>query len=230
MTWRIMGFFSKSTDKDKWKEKYLKLLAEHDQAESVYKKNEELLFKTIIRLSVATAGLDPLLDLYLHRIRDHLKRGIDNHTLKTELDDFTSAVTQIQNTAYQIQSFDASLLFDFLFRQYTTETLQSSLHQLKERSEQNKFATPDQLFIAILEAIEAEYVDHTTSASIRLANYIDTNIISKQLLLLLEGIEIPGALDQQAKTVKQLLATSNQLPTAFETILDQSVNLLLKIK
>jgi diguanylate cyclase len=33
-----MGFFSKTTDKNKWKEKYLKLLDEHDQAESAYKK------------------------------------------------------------------------------------------------------------------------------------------------------------------------------------------------
>jgi diguanylate cyclase len=227
-----MGFFTKTTDKDKWKEKYLNLLDEQEQVEDAYKEKEDLLCKTIVRLSIATAGLDPLLDPHLQRIRDHLKIGIANHTLKVELENFTGAVAQIKQAASQLQPIDASLLFDFLFRQYTAETQQSSLRQLKEKSEQNKFATPDQLFTAILEAIEAEYVDNTTSAPIKLANHIDTNIVSKQLLLLLEGIEIPGALDQQAQTVKQLLATSNQLPTAFafESVLDQSINLLLKIK
>ncbi len=223
-----MGFFNKATDKDKWKEKYLNLL----EAEDAYKEKEELLCKTIIRLSIATAGLDPLLDPHLQRIRDHLKNGIDNHTLKAELENFTSAVTHIKQAASQIQPIDASLLFDFLFRQYTAETQQSSLHQLKGKSEQNRFATPDQLFTAILEAIDAEYADNTTSASIEFASHIDANIVSRQLLLLLEDIEIPDALDQQAQTVKQLLATSNQLPPAlaFETVLDQSVNLLLRIK
>lgn len=227
-----MGFFTKTTDKDKWKEKYLNLLDEQEQVEDTCKEKEELLCKIIVRLSIATAGLDPLLDPHLQRIRDHLKNGIDNHTLKAELDNFTSAVAQIKQAASQIKPIDTSLLFDFLFRQYSTEAQQSSLRQLKAESEQNKLSTPDQLFTALLGAIEAEYLDNTTSATIKLANQIDTSIVSKQLLLLLEGIEIPGTLDQQAQTVKQLLAASNQSPTAFafEAVLDQSVNLLLKIK
>lgn len=225
-----MGFFSKATDKDKWKEKYLNLLDEQEQTEDAYKENEDLLCKTIIRLSIATAGFDPLLDPHLQSIRDHLKNGIDNFALKAELENFTSTIAQIKQISSQIQPIDASLLFDFLFRQYTTEIQQNSLQQLKEKSEQNRFTAPDQLFTAILLAIEEEPVNSATSSSITLTNHIDTIIVSRQLLLLLEGIEIPAALDHPAQTIKQLLAASNNSATAFEPVLDQCVNLLLKIK
>ena len=49
-------------------------------------------------------------------------------------------------------------------------------------------------------------------------------------MLFLEGIEIPSIFDQQAQTAKQLLAAPNQTTLAFESILDRSFKLLLKIK
>ncbi len=49
-------------------------------------------------------------------------------------------------------------------------------------------------------------------------------------MLLQEGIEIPSIFDQQAQTAKQLLSSPSQSTMAFETILDKSFKLLLKIK
>jgi len=49
-----MSFFSKPADPDKWKEKYLNLLDEQEQSEQSYKEKEDLLCKTIVRLTIAT--------------------------------------------------------------------------------------------------------------------------------------------------------------------------------
>lgn len=221
-----MSFFSKATDPDKWKEKYLNLLDEQEHSAESYQEKEELLCKTIVRLTIATTGLDPLLDPYLLSIRDQLKNGINSQTLKEELDKFTHSVAQIKHAPSPNRSSETDLLFDFLLKQYTTSKQQSSLKLLRKKAETVKFETINQLFIAISETIEP---DGDSTVNI-LANYIDIKIVSKQLLFLLEGIEIPSIFDQQAQTAKQLLAASNQTATVFEPILDKSFKLLLKIK
>jgi diguanylate cyclase len=231
-----MSFFSKAPpDQDKWKEKYLNLLDEQEQAESSYKQaedsykeKEDLLCKTIIRLTIATTGLDPLLDPHLQGIRDQLKSGINSRTLKDELEKFSNSVSQIKHAQPQSQLVGTELLFDFLLQQYTTEKQQNALKQLKETAETVKFQTANQLFIAILEVVEP---DGGISTPSNIDNLIDIKVVSKQLLLLLEGIEIPSIFDQQAQTAKQLLATANTQSTAtFEVILEKSFKLLLKIK
>lgn len=229
-----MSFFSKAADQDKWKEKYFNLLDEQEQSEVSYKKSEnsykekeDLLCKTIVRLTIATTGLDPLLDPHLLGIRDQLKSGINSQTLKNELEKFTTSVSQIKHAPPQNHSVETELLFGFLLQQYNNESQQNTLKLLKKKAETTKFETPNQLFIAILKAIEP---GGDTSAPNIIANHIDIGIVSRQLLLLLEGIEIPSIFDQQAQTAKQLLATPNQTTAAFETILEKSFQLLLKIK
>jgi len=222
-----MSFFSKAVDQDKWRKKYLDLLDEQEQSETSRKEKEDLLCKIIIRLTIATTGLDTLLDPHLLSIRDQLKNGINSHTLKNELEKFTTSVAQIKHIPAQNQPVKIEPLFDFLLQRYTTEKQQSVLKLLKKKAETAKFKTPNQLFIAILEAITS---DSDTSASNTIANHIDIKIVSKKLLLFLEGIEIPSIFDQQAQTAKQLLAAPNQTTLAFESILDRSFKLLLKIK
>lgn len=222
-----MSFFSKAADQDKWKEKYLNLLDDQEQAAESYKEKEDLLCKTIVRLTIATTGLDPLLDPHLLSIRDQLKNGINSHTLKDELEKFTTSVAQIKHAPPQNQAAEADLLFAFLLQQYTAETQQNALKQLKKKTETEAFGTPNQLFIAILEAIEP---DNDAAASNVIAGHIDIEIVSKQLLHLLDGIEIPSIFDQQAQAAKKLLAAAAKSPASFETILDKSFKLLLKIK
>ncbi len=163
-----MSFFNKPADQDKWKEKYLDLLDEQEQSEvssrkseETYKEKEDLLCKTIVRLTIATTGLDPLLDPHLVGIRDQLKNGINSQALKDELEKFTNSVAQIKHTPHQNGSTDTDLLFDFLLQQYTTEIQQNALKLLKKKAgavavagATKFFETPNQLFIAILEVIE----------------------------------------------------------------------------
>jgi len=222
-----MSFFSKWVDQDKWRKKYLDLLDEQEQSETSRKEKEDLLCKIIIRLTIATTGLDTLLDPHLLSIRDQLKNGINSHTLKNELEKFTTSVAQIKHIPAQNQPVKIEPLFDFLLQRYTTEKQQSVLKLLKKKAEAAKFKTPNQLFIAILEAITS---DNDTSASNTIANHIDIKIVSNKLLLFLEVIEIPSIFDQQAQTTRQLLAAPNQTTLAFESILDRSFKLLLEIK
>ncbi|MDI1293394.1 MAG: GGDEF domain-containing protein [Methylobacter sp.] len=222
-----MSFFNKVAEQNKWKDKYLNLLDEQEQSEQAYKETEDLLCKIIIRLTIATTGLEPHLDPHLLSIRDQVKNGINSPALKDELAKFTHSVTQIRHTPPKNQPVEAELLFDFLLQQYRTEQHQNALKQLKNKAETVKFETANQLLIAILEIIEPDDDVSPTNISV---NQIDIDIVSRQLLLLLEGIEIPSIFDQQAQTAKQLLAASNRTATAFEAILDKSFKLLLKIK
>ncbi len=229
-----MSFFSKTAAPNKWKDKYLNLLDEQEQSELSYKKSaasyqekESLLCKTIVRLTIATTGLDPLLDPHLLGIRDQLKNGINSHALNNELEKFTSFVVQIKHSPPQNLSVETELLLNFLLQRYTTEKQQNALNLLKKKTQTVKFKNPTQLFIALIEAIEPD--DDTTEPN-SIANHIDIEIVSKQLLLLLESIEIPSIFDQQAQTAKQLLSSPSQNTMAFETILDKSFELLLKIK
>ncbi|MDP3875371.1 MAG: GGDEF domain-containing protein [Methylobacter sp.] len=222
-----MSFFNKTVIPDQWKEKYLDLLDEQEQSGKSYKEKEDLLCKTIIRLTIATTGLDAHLDPHLLSIRDQLKNGINSQALKDELERFTTSVAQIKHTPPQNRVADPSLLFDFLLRHYTSPKQQLSLNQLKKKADTVKFETTSQLFTAIYEAIDS---DADLSSTGGIASHINIETVSKQLLALLEGIEIPSLFDKQAQVAKQLLAAPGQTTIDFEPILDKSFKLLLKIK
>jgi diguanylate cyclase len=229
-----MGFFSKTDVNDKWKDKYLSLLEAQEQGEKSQKDLEKLLCNTIIKLSFAVAGFDPQLDPHLQRIRNNLKKGINSRHLKAELENFTDVLTRLNHQPEQAKPLETALLFDFLLRHYTSEAQQDALQQLRAKSVENKFATPHQLFAAIIAAIEPNRIEISSqpvnSVSSSDAAQIDTKIVSRQLLYLFESIEIPAIFDSQAQTVKQLLASSSQSITAYEKVLETSINLLLKIK
>lgn len=222
-------FFSKKevVQKDQWQEKYLGQLDQQEQSDKAYKEQEQLLCRAIIRLSIAATGFDSALDPHLQRIRDQLKVGINTDKLKAELETFTTAVTQLQTPSPKKQSLDADLLFDFLLQQYPSKTQQHSLQQLKKDAEQGKLQTPKQLFVAVLDVLESE--QQSQPIDVFISNHIDTDIVSRQLLHLLEGIKIPGIFERQVETVKQLLIESEQSTTVFEPLLSKSVDLLLKI-
>jgi diguanylate cyclase len=229
-----MGLFSKAEVNDQWKDKYLNLLDAQEQSELAQKSIEDLLCKTIVKLSIAIAGFDPQLDPYLQRIRDTLKNGINRHSLKDELDNFSGVLARLTDPAQHIQTQSTTLLFEFLLLQFTSAEQQKALQLLRTKSEENQFDSLNQLFSAIIVAIDANITDHSETHAANhslahVASLIDTKIVSRQLLHLLESIEIPGIFDEQAQIVKQLLMSHQPAPT-YEQVLDKSINLLLEIK
>ena len=73
---------SESSD---WKDKYLSLAERQETEAAAFAEAEKLLSRTIIRLTLATSGLDPALDPTLKKLRDSMRRGFDP-SLKKELD------------------------------------------------------------------------------------------------------------------------------------------------
>lgn len=65
-----------STD---WKRKYLELERKHKGDAAGSSETEQLLCRTIIRLTLATKGLDPALDPHLVKLRDALKKGVNEN-------------------------------------------------------------------------------------------------------------------------------------------------------
>ncbi|MDP2097521.1 MAG: diguanylate cyclase [Methylobacter sp.] len=220
-----MSFFNKKAVPDEWKQKYLALHGEQERSGKSYQEKEDLLCKTIIRLTIATTGLDAHLDPHLQNIRDQLKNGINSQGLKDELEKFTASVAQIKHAPPQNRVADPSLLFDFLLRHYSGPTQQLALNRLKKKADTIKFETTSQLFSAIYEAIKPD-----SANAHDIADHVNIGVVSKQLLTLLESIEIPTLFDKQAQATKQLLAAPGQTAADFEPILDKSFKLLLKIK
>jgi len=243
-----MGFFSKSADKnnddekDKWRDKYLNLLDAQELSEKTCKEDQELLCKTIVRLSIVASGFDPQLEPHLLRIRNHLKNGIDSHKLKAELENFTDALTRLNDGTLSSQRNDTDipLLFAFLLQRYTSAKQQQALNLLKESCQPQD--DPQRLFAAIAAIIEDEHVDNRPAEQAiqpaipnqpaqqtqTFQQPIDTRFINTQLLHLLEHIDIPDAFTQKAQTLKQQL-TAQEAEPSLEAIMDNVISLLIDI-
>ena len=63
------------SEKD-WKRLYEELLQQHETKQSANQELEELLGRTITRLTVAAMGLDQRLDPHLKKIRDLARKGV----------------------------------------------------------------------------------------------------------------------------------------------------------
>ncbi|MES9972500.1 MAG: diguanylate cyclase [Candidatus Thiodiazotropha sp.] len=61
-----------------WKQQYETLLRQHESEEGANRELQELLTRTIIRLTLAANGLDPRLDPHLKGVRDAVRGGIND--------------------------------------------------------------------------------------------------------------------------------------------------------
>ena len=234
-----MGLFSKSADKnndnekDKWRDKYLNLLDTQELSEKAHKEVQELLCKTIVRLTIAASEIDPQLEPYLKRIRNHLKSDIDTHQLKAELEDLTSAIIRFDSVSSNRQHADTgiSLLFAFLLQRFTSVKQQQDLNLLKESCQ--FLDDPQRLFSAIIEIIEDEPADNLPAEqpsenSPPFQQLMAPFFVNTQLLKLLEHIEIPDAFAQEVQALKQQLA-AHEAALSLESIMDSVISLLIEI-
>ena len=236
-----MGFFSKSKEKnsaddgenEKWKNKYLNLLDAQEHAGKAQKLDQELLCKTIVRLSIAATGVDPQLEPYLERIRNHVKNGVDNQKLKTELENFTDALNRINDGSPKQKepAKDISLLFAFLLQHYKSEKQQHALTQLEKSCQ--PLADPKPLFSAIAAIIKDDQapkpaVEVSIEETIPTERLIDPAYVTGQLLQMLQNIEIPESSAQKAQALKQELE-GHDASHALEATLDGVVSLVLEI-
>ncbi len=213
-----MSFLNKDNP-DKWEKKYFSLLDEQDTLEKSYAETEELLCKTISRLSLAATGFNKELDPYLTRIRKQLKKGLKNDKLKHELEEFSNALLTLDDTTTDTND-NPALLFKFLNNHFPKR--QTELERIYLAYENKHYSNTQYLLLALHELVDEE---QSVVSEIHSAGFHD-KAINKQLLYLLESTEIPEQFIAQSEQLKIRL----QNETSLSPILEDTVSLLLSIK
>jgi len=224
-----MGILSNNNNPDKWKNKYFDLLDDNENLEKTHKTKEDLLCKTIIRLSLATSGLNKDLDPHLLRIRKQLKSGLTSDRIKLELDKFSSALMTLEDILPDSSLPDASLLFEFLFHHFPEQKI--SLQHIEVKYEKNGYANSQYLIIAINDLIDSiQHIEPLPEQASQLdplpTDGIDTRLINSQLHHLLDSTKIPEKFEAQTEALKQKLSSNPSLAS----ILDETIALLFEIK
>lgn len=217
-----MSFFKKKDDSSEiWKDKYFKLLDSQDQFENYQKGNEALLCKTIVRFALAVKGFSPSLDPHLDRIREILKNGLQRQQLKEELEIFSKALIAMEDESTS-SSLDASLLFDFLEKQYPIHL--AELDRIKQQYDKREIINHQRLFSVLADTLEARnQSQHDFSAELALS---DSKLISQQLIRLLDNADLPDVFVEEGNQLKKRLQSGQSLVPLFE----DSITLLLSIK
>jgi len=222
-----MSILSKQNNPDKWKNKYFDLLDENERLQKSHQNEEDLLCKTIIRLSLATTGFNKELDPYLLGIRKQLKNGLKSEKLKAELESFSNALMTLEEIDSEQSRPDASLLFEFLFNHFSDQ--KNDFQQLEVKYEKNDFPNSQYLFIAINDLIDsikpAESLNDPASKSLQNDSF-DSKIVNGLLHQLLDDTEIPDKFKALTEKIKQDLHHNASLAA----VLDQIVSLFFQIK
>ena len=216
---------------NKWKEKYLLLLEEHKIQNKQAHTHEELLCKAVIRLTLATKGLDKQLDPYLDRVHRSVKSNLTYPQLQTDLDELIKAIQPLIRKKSPIKEDEAALLFDYLIRQYADKTSIQAINSVRQKYQANEFNSIDDLFSALLDAtVEGHSAAMANLPGAQdLSGTIKTEAISDQLLLLLDNLNIPLELEEKAEQLKIRLQNF-RAPDLLEPLLNDYVALFVSIK
>lgn len=205
-----MNLFGKpdavDNDTDKWKSKYLHLLDEQELDQKAHQDEQELLCKTIVRLALATKGLDKQLDPHLVKIRNQLKSGLKHEQLKMVLDDFSNALLQFEDSHNQPKLDDASLLFKFLLQLFPKQKL--SLQLIQNKYDQLEFTSSQELLIALFDALEISFGKPQEASNEAIgeasgsSDDIDTKDIILQFQQILNTLDIPPEFENVVLSLK----------------------------
>lgn len=78
-----------------WKQKYLDQLEESERSEKQWKDNDELLRKTISRLTLAAVGLDETLDKQLRDLRNAIRDHSDAAQLRLRINEMSATLVKL---------------------------------------------------------------------------------------------------------------------------------------
>jgi diguanylate cyclase len=234
-----MSLFKKSVpsnndSSDKWKSNYLSLRDDYETAQKTHQDELDLLRKTIIRLSLATKGLNPLLDPYLSRIHQQLKNGLDSVQLQATLDEFSNAILQLgPTTVAQPPLADTTLLYDVLCKLYPEQ--QEQLSALQSKNQHCGFSSTQDLISACLDTLNVsrpgmpDHADNTVAQASIQHDTLTINQIITQLSQLLDSLEIPPLFETRAQHLKEQLH-STPSPEHLKSIIDGYIVLFQEIK
>jgi diguanylate cyclase len=106
-----------------WKNKYMSLLQKQDDQEAEYKDKEQQLCRTIVRLTLATGGLDPRLDHHLENLRNVVRKGALDKRAYGQLSTFSEALLRAQgDTPPQAKQREEGVRDDDLFQRIVSRS------------------------------------------------------------------------------------------------------------
>ncbi len=85
------------TDEAAWKLKYFRHLERYEQEEASWQKTEELLRRSLSRVSLAAEGLDPELDTQLQGLRKAIRQGVNRSELAHHIELLSQALTKVED-------------------------------------------------------------------------------------------------------------------------------------
>lgn len=213
-----METLSEYSSPDKWKVKFFDLLEENEVLEKSHKNKEDLLCKTVSRISHATKGFNKKLDPYLQRIQEQVSKRVSTEQLAPELESFSKAVMDMEQEE-DVGGFNPELLFDFLL--YYHPEFENDVISIKDGFKEN-IPNKKKLFKEIVVLLNTL----SSTADSSKINSIDFDTVRRNLHNILDATEIPSKFESQVKDLKETLE-SNISPTI---ILDETVELLFEIK
>lgn len=214
---------------NKWREKYLQLLDEHNSKSKQARAHEELLCKTVIRLTLAAKGLDKQLDPYLERIHQSVKSSLTSTQLQTDIDELAKAARQFGRINPADKGDESSLLFDYLIKQYADTATVRAIRSLQQQYQNNDLSSPEDLFASLLDATAAAHSTATLNLPEGFTGLIETKIVGDQLLLLLDNLIIPFEFEEKVEHLKTRLQDQHS-SASLKPLLDDYVGLLVNIK
>ena len=84
-----------SREADQWRQKYFRNLEDLEKKEKQWREAEELLRRTISRLTLAADGLDEMLDGQLRALRDAIRDRVNNATLKEHIEAMSRTLVRL---------------------------------------------------------------------------------------------------------------------------------------
>lgn len=217
-----MVFFKNKDDQtDNWKERYLKLLDSQEENDKHQQATEDLLCKTIIRLTLAVKGLNTVLDPHLDRLRDALRSRVNNQRLADELQAFSHALISLED-APKIAPLSAGLLFDFLTQEFPQ--VRSDLERIQRNYDTGEIVNHQQLFMTLAQSLPLKQAENTTPPTS--LNSSDCKAIASQLIRLLDAAELPEQFVDDSNLLKTRLHNGQPLIGIF----DDTIALFIAVK
>jgi diguanylate cyclase len=236
----------KSDDPQYWKAKHTTLADESTGSRQKTDEREKLLCRTIIRLTLATSGLDPAIDPHLLYIRDLLRKGISNEKRLAELNDISETLLRdVKDRGGNNKPVkqESGILFRFAKQLAISDEETKAITLLEQKVGRGEIADWKWLLSELREILR-----HDTPISVSdkaakpgfFGRLLQTNKKSEgetveigpvrdRLLLLLDVIDLPLNFRQQAEQIKTRLKSESDTEV-LESLLGEAIGFLSDVK
>ncbi len=208
-----------------WKDKYSEIVRDLENTKEDMDRTERLLCRAVIRLTLATSGLDSRIDPHLTRIRDLLRKGIADKKLYAELDAISETLLResksTQNGSGALKH-TAVLLIRFLKEIAVGEAERAAIAAVDAKIERGEIVEAAVLLAVLRDILRHppaanEGAEPESSFKQRLfgrllgrngkpsGTWVEVDLVRDRLLDMLDVIEIPLSFRDSGESIKSHL-------------------------